>query len=60
MMFIYGIDNNILNYGTRILRVYQEKYKITELYQKMIFLGGNQTEKTDESAVNVYPSICIF
>ena len=36
IMFIYGIDNNILNCGTRILSVNQEIYKILDLYQKMI------------------------
>ena len=33
-----GIDNNILNYGTRFLRVYQEESKMWDLQQEK-FLG---------------------
>ena len=31
LMFIHGIDNNILNYGAMFLRLYQEEYKIREI-----------------------------
>ena len=31
MIFIHGIDNNILNSGALVLRVYQEGYKIWDL-----------------------------
>ena len=46
MIFIYGIDNNILNNDTRILRVYQEKYKVRDLYQDIIsFWVGTKQKK---------------
>ena len=27
MIFIHGTDNNLLNYGAKFLKVYQEEYK---------------------------------
>ena len=27
MIFIHGMDNNILNYGAKVLKVYQENLK---------------------------------
>ena len=33
MMFIHGIDNNILNSGAHFSRVYQEESKMWDLYQ---------------------------
>ena len=31
MIFIHGIDNNILNYGAIFYRIYQEESKIQEI-----------------------------
>ena len=52
MMFIHGIDNNILNYGASFLRVYQEEYKMKELYQDIIILVWNQTKKNEKRWCN--------
>ena len=59
MMFIHGIGNNILNYGTSISMLYQEESKIWEIYREIniYILGGNQTAKTDKTVVHVSPSI---
>ena len=58
MMFIHGIDNNILNYGASFLRVYQEEYKMKELYQDIIILVWNQKKKMKSGgaifSVNIY------
>ena len=45
MVFIHDIDNNILNYGTRFSRVYQEESEIWELYQEIIVFGLEPNKK---------------
>ena len=55
MIFIHVIENNILNYGALVLRVYQEESKMRELYQEITIFGGwNQTKKL-KMVVDLYP-----
>ena len=45
MMPIYYIENNIWNFGTRFLRVYQDESEMWELYQEIDGIFGLEPNK---------------
>ena len=63
MIFIHGIDNNILNSGARFLRVYQEESKMRALPRDKYFGGLKPNQNNLENggarfSVNI--GICLI
>ena len=53
MIFIYEINNNILNYGAGFLCGYQDEYQKWDIYQKINNVWvGTKHNKTSETAVH--------
>ena len=61
MVFIHTIDNNILNYGALVSRVYQKNENARALTRDKHFFGLEPNpQNTDKTVVHVSPSTLGF